>query len=252
MKPAQAPRVLLVEDDPVSRAFLTAAVQAVPAEVDSADSVAAALSLARVQHYALWLFDANLGDGSGAALLARLRGQHPHTPALAHTAAGEQAVRHALLAAGFLEVLVKPLPAAAVRSAVQRALGLAYEPGTSVAVGAAAKQPLWDDDAAALALNGNRTHIAILRGLFIKELPHLRERIDVATRDGDLDGVRANLHKLRASCSFVGAARLAEASHALHQQAGSPGVLARFDQAAQDTLAAFASANEDQPALSPD
>lgn len=247
MKPPQVPRVLLVEDDPVSRAFLTAAVQAVPAEVDSADNLAAALSLAQAHDYALWLFDAHLADGSGTELLRQLRGDHPHTPALAHTATADADVLDTLLAAGFLEVLVKPLPAATVQGAVRRVLGLTHEPDSSVMSPAAGKQPVWDDEAAALALNGNRTHIATLRGLFVDELPRLRERIDVAVHGGDLDGVRGSLHRLRASCGFVGAARLGEATRALHQQADSPALLARFEEAAEDTLATAAGIDQPVP-----
>ncbi len=67
------PHVLLVEDDPVSRAFLGAAIQAVPATVDAADTMAAAFALATAGPYDLWLFDANLPDGSGIELLTRLR-----------------------------------------------------------------------------------------------------------------------------------------------------------------------------------
>lgn len=251
-----APRVLLVEDDPVSRAFLTAAVQAVPADVDSADNLAAALALAQAHDYALWLFDAHLADGSGAELLHQLRRSHPHIPALAHTASVDADVLDTLIAAGFLEVLIKPLPAAAIQGVVRRVLGLACEQGSSatdirLACPAAGKQPVWDDEAAALALNGNRAHIATLRGLFVDELPRLRERIGVAVHGGDLDGVRGSLHKLRASCGFVGAARLGEAARALHQQADSPALLARFDEAAADTLdTAAATVGIDQPAPS--
>ena len=84
---SQPPRVLLVEDDPVSRAFLGAAIQALPAAVDAADSMAAALALAAAGRYDLWLFDASLPDGSGSELLAKLRVRDASTPALAHTAA---------------------------------------------------------------------------------------------------------------------------------------------------------------------
>lgn len=236
--PTRVPRVLLVEDDVVSRAFLTAAVQAVPAEVDSADNLAAALSLGCAQDYALWLFDANLPDGNGAELLARLRARHPHTPALAHTATDDRVVLDALITAGFLEVLVKPLPAAAVQGAVRRVLGLPC--GDDAGVGLVAtggKVPVWDDDAATRALNGNRAHVATLRSLFVEELPRVRERIGGAVSSGDFDGVRASLHKLRASCGFVGAARLGEATHALQRQTDSPALFARFEEAAQDTLA---------------
>ena len=240
MSSRRLPRVLLVEDDPVSRTFLTAAVQAVPAEVDSADTLGAALSLAQARKYALWLFDANLPDGSGAELLGKLRCTHPHTPALAHTATDHGDVRDALLAAGFLEVLVKPLPASAIQGAVRRVLGLAHERSKTAGRSPASRRPLWDDDAAAIALNGNRAHMQMLRGLFVEELPQLRDRIDVAAAGGDLEGVRAHLHKLRASCGFVGAARLGEAAHALHLQADSHVALARFDLAVHATLSAVA------------
>lgn len=249
MTSSPAPRILLVEDDPISREFLAAAVQAVPAEVDSVDSLAAALSSAQSQDYALWLFDANLGDGTGAELLNTLRGRNPYTPALAHTATGDVDVLDALLAAGFLEVLVKPLPAAAIQGAVRRALGLAAGRHPSIMdapAGPVGKQPVWDDDAAALALNDNHAHIAILRGLFIDELPRLREHIDQAVLGGDFARVRADLHKLRASCGFVGAARLGEAVNALHRCADSAPLLARFNEAAEDTL--VAAACFDQPA----
>lgn len=237
MKNFQVPRVLLVEDDPTSRAFLTAAVEAVPAQVDGADSLAAAMALGASQDYQLWLFDAHLPDGSGIDLLARLRRSHPATPALAHTATGESEVRERLIASGFSEVLVKPLPAAAVRGAIRRLLDL---PDCDAPLAAAATDevtaPVWDDDTAARALNGNRAHIASLRGLFVQELPSARRSILAAAQLGNLDALRGELHKLRASCGFVGAARLAQAVQALQAQPDSAQWLERFDRAAQETV----------------
>ncbi|MGH8081105.1 MAG: response regulator [Lysobacter sp.] len=235
MKNPQVPRILLVEDDPTSRAFLTAAVEAVPAQVDGADSLASAMALSASQDYQLWLFDAHLPDGSGIDLLERLRRHHPRTPALAHTATGESEVRDRLIASGFSEVLVKPLPAAVVRHAIRRLLGLP-EHDTPRATVAAGDASVWDDDAAARALNGNRAHIATLRGLFLQELPNARRSIQAAAQLGNLEAVRGELHKLRASCGFVGAARLAQAVQALQAQSDSQALLAQFDQAAQDTI----------------
>ncbi len=248
MTTAGVPRVLLVEDDPVSRAFLTVAVQATPAEVDGADTLAAALALAQSHDYALWLFDANLPDGSAVELLHRLRRRFPHTPALAHTAAANPDVHEKLLGAGFLEVLVKPLPAVAVRDALRRVLGPTQDPAIGPAFRPGSDHPpIWDDEAAALALNGNSAHIASLRALFIDELPTLRSRIGRAVQAGDRDGVLGELHKLRASCGFVGATRLGDAARALHQHPDSPALLARFDQTAAGTLADFQAAGFDQP-----
>ncbi|ALN81605.1 response regulator [Lysobacter antibioticus] len=229
---------MLVEDDPTSRAFLTAAVEAVPAEVDGVDSLAAAMALGNAEDYQLWLFDAHLPDGSGIDLLKRLRERHPSTLAVAHTATGETEVRDRLIASGFAEVLVKPLPAAAVRAAVRRLLGL---PEHDVAVALSsiddADAPIWDDEVAARALNGNRAHIATLRELFTQELPNARRSVSSAAELGNVDALRGELHKLRASCGFVGAARLAQAVQELQAQPDSSLLLARFDRAAQDTIA---------------
>lgn len=236
MKNPQVPRVLLVEDDPTSRAFLTAAVEAVPAQVDGADTLAAAMALGDTQDYQLWLFDAHLPDGSGIDLLERLRPRHPRTPALAHTATGESEVRDRLIASGFSDVLVKPLPAAAVRCAIRRLLGLPEHDVLAPSLMQTLDEaPLWDDEVAARALNGNRAHILTLRGLFTQELPGARRSISAAAQLGNLDAMRGELHKLRASCGFVGAARLAQAVQALQAQPGSSLLLQRFDQIAQDT-----------------
>ncbi|MBW8808970.1 MAG: response regulator [Lysobacter sp.] len=237
MKNPQVPRVLLVEDDPTSRAFLTAAVEAMPAEVDGAGTLAAAMALGNAQDYQLWLFDAHLPDGSGIDLLEHLRRRHPATPALAHTATGESEVRNRLIASGFSDVLVKPLPAAAVRCAIRRLLSLPeHDTPASAAAPSQEEAPVWDDDIAARALNGNRVHIATLRGLFTQELPNARRSICAAAQLGNLEALRGELHKLRASCGFVGAARLAQAVQALQAQPDSSVLLQRFDQVALDTV----------------
>lgn len=235
--PSSLPRVLLVEDDPTSRAFLMAAIAAIPAEVDSADSVAAALALANAQDYDLWLFDAHLPDGSGCDLLQRLRPRHPRTPAVAHTATQEPATLEALTQAGFLEVLVKPMPAAILRATIRRLLGLpGSDPAAGHALEADGEAPVWDDEAASLALNGNHSHVRTLRGLFLQDLAQTGNRISAAMRRGDVVDAEHSLHKLRASCGFVGASRLAAAVHALQRQPLQVESQLRFEQAVSDTL----------------
>ncbi|WP_462116737.1 response regulator, partial [Lysobacter xanthus] len=58
-------RALLVEDDPVSRAWLQAALERVPVDVDAAADCAAARDLADRNAYDLLVVDANLPDGRG-------------------------------------------------------------------------------------------------------------------------------------------------------------------------------------------
>jgi hypothetical protein len=48
--------------------------------------------------------------------------------------------------------------------------------------------------------------------------------------------MRADLHRLRASCGFVGASRLGSAVEALHREPASPGLREAFVQAARETM----------------
>lgn len=227
------PRILLVEDDPVSRAYLVAATRALPADVDAAASVAEAMPLARERSHDLWVFDANLPDGSGARLLSRLRATGALTPAIAHTASRDRNDLDALLDAGFAEVLVKPIQAMQWQGSLRRALGAGGRAIAEKRSMHGGKLPVWDDDAASTALAGNSQHIAALRALFIAELPGQRDAI----RDGDAGTRRRELHRLRASCGFAGAARLSAAVAQLQEMPHDDRALQRFMHAVDDTLA---------------
>lgn len=230
------PRILLVEDDPVSRAFLTAAAEALPARVEAVDSCADALRAEREAPCDLWLIDANLPDGSGADLLAALRKGATDTPALAHTASSDAASHSALQSAGFTEVLVKPLSMDALQAAIRAALGSAQavaEDGPQPY----AELPPWDDAAALSALKGEQAHVVALRRLFLDELHGQCHAIERAIVDGDIPAARGVLHRLRASCGFVGAAQLGEAVRRLEGAPRAGKVLQQFREAAGMLLA---------------
>lgn len=226
------PRVLLVEDDPVSAAFLQASLERLPARVDVAPTCSRARGLARAGDHALLVFDANLPDGRGDALLAALRAAGIRAPAIAHTAAREAQEHERLLGAGFLEVLVKPLSAAEVLASARVALGLGA-PAVHPAM-PTVDVPLWDDEAALDALLGDRSHLEALRSLFVVEVRSMRAAIATSVQADDLTAIRGVLHRLRASCGFVGAARLGAAAAAL-----SAGALPwpAFDEVVARTLA---------------
>ncbi|KAB7765961.1 response regulator [Xanthomonas maliensis] len=204
------PRLLLVEDDPTSRGFLQAALEALPAQVDCADSLSSALDRARSRRHDLWLIDVNLPDGTGSGLLRALRLLHPDVPALAHTADGTAGMQISLQADGFLEMLVKPLSSERLLQAVRRGLARGRYSITPVGVVDIAASD-WDEAAALSALNGQQDHLRALRELFLAELPGTRDAVDSALLVSDEHALRAHLHRLQASCGFVGAARLAGA-----------------------------------------
>lgn len=241
MNTTPMPRILLVEDDLVSRAFLAAAVTGLPAQVDEAATVAEALAMGLDGGHDLFLIDANLPDGRGIDLLHELR-RHLSAPALAHTAATCRRELDALIEAGFVEVLVKPLSAAQLQHAIVRALRGVPAPAMAMPAGGS-KLPVWDDAAALAAVNGLRSQAMQLRALFLAELPAQRDAVVSAASAGEIAGLHAQLHRLQGSCGFVGAARLSVAVRALRDAPDAAGALETFVHAANDTLAAASAAS---------
>nr|WP_241093545.1 response regulator [Xanthomonas sp.] len=222
------PRLLLVEDDPISRSFFQATLEILPAQVDLADSMAMALANAQAREHDLWLIDANLPDGSGAELLRRLQERRPGTLALAHTADGSAATQERLHAAGFVEVLLKPLSPERLLQAVRRILARGR---AGAAVSGAEAAVDWDETSALAALNGERSHLIALRELFLAELPGTRDAVASALQLSDEQAVRSHLHRLQASCGFVGAARLARAVRQLQGDPASSQARNQFTEA---------------------
>ncbi len=227
------PRFLLVEDDIISCGFLKAALETFPADVETADSLASALAAGSASRHDLWLIDANLPDGHGSQVLQRLRSLHPHTPALAHTADRDARLHARLREAGFADILVKPITRDALLNAVRGGLvrgGGAAAKAASIAPPSSDAQD-WDEITALAALNGQRGHLLALRELFLAELPGVRDAVEQAVDSHDEPALRNQLHRLQASCGFVGAARLARAVRTLHQMPGSPQARTGFQKA---------------------
>lgn len=226
------PRLLLVEDDAVSRQFLVDALTGMPAQVDAAASIAHAVELASRQDHALWLIDAHLPDGDGIACLRALRQLRSSTTALAITAGTSREMLDGLCAAGFVEVLLKPVSIALLRGTVARLID--GGPAATPTKAAPGKMPVWDREAALAAIGGNEQSLMALRRMFLDELPALRAQLERAQAGGDVTGVAGIVHKLKASCRFVGAARIAAAIDQLEAQPLDPGALDRLRFAMDD------------------
>ncbi|MDQ3289367.1 MAG: response regulator [Pseudomonadota bacterium] len=232
----EAPRLLLVEDDPTSSAFLAAALRGVPAVVDCAQTAKTARELSELHSHDLWLLDAQLPDGNGIDLLAWLRDRRSGVRALAHTASSDPTLHQALMEAGFAQVLVKPLSVVELQSAVQRTLG-AFERHPDRTGHSTSAMELWDEQAAARAMNFNQAHMHALRALFLQELPQATRAIMDAAQAGDFTAMATGLHRLQASCGFVGAARLRAAVADLQAAPSSKTLASAFERAAEATAA---------------
>jgi len=133
------------------------------------------------------------------------------TVAIATTAEPDAAIHAQLRAAGFAQVLLKPMDGLSLRDAL-RELGIARalaSPDLDAAL----------DDAAGLRASGSPQALAALRGLFARELEVLANEWDSLRNDAF--ALAERLHKLRAACGFCGALALqsaaGELAEALHE-----------------------------------
>ena len=103
-----APRLLVVEDCPITQRLLTELLTAEGYPVTVAEDAAGGLAAARNHPHDLAILDLHLPDGSGIDLARQIQ---PETPFLALTIDRTPAAIQACIAAGALGYLVKPLDA---------------------------------------------------------------------------------------------------------------------------------------------
>jgi two-component system OmpR family response regulator len=102
------PRVLLVEDHPLTLNALSRLLQLHGYRVDAVATAAAALSAAAGGDHAVVVSDIELPDATGEALMRELRRRHGYT-GVAITGHDGAARRRSAAAAGFAEFFLKPV-----------------------------------------------------------------------------------------------------------------------------------------------
>lgn len=200
-KDAAGFRILLAEDDTVSREFLCEAIRECGGEPTACTDGTSALAHARDGIWNLLILDHHLPGMNGESVLAALQADTgsttPLPPALATTAEPGDATAM-LLEAGFAQVLPKPVSLETLRD-VLAAFGC--ETG-----------PL--DDGNALLACGSPSTVERLRRLFAEqELPRIQDEFERHVDNPHV--LRPILHRLLASCGFCGATGLARACNAL-------------------------------------
>lgn len=118
-EPSVPPHVLVVEDNEHVTSALAILLEAVPARVSVARSIAAALAVAASDAPALALLDLTLPDGDGLSLVPVLRASGTRTIVVL-TGHDDRDTRRRCLDAGCADVMVKPV---AVRDLMDRARG---------------------------------------------------------------------------------------------------------------------------------
>jgi len=233
------PCILVVDDDPVSLAFLAAAIERLGCVAIACPSGHDALGFLATRDADLLLLDRHLPDADGPTLLALLRQHGVDAPAIGTSAELDATTAAMLRASGFVDTLAKPTTLEVLQQLLQRHLPV--KPASAIGVEYGAVQGAILDDASALAaVGGDHVSLKALRDLFAQELAALE-------RDFDDDALTSGgrLHRLRASCGFCGANLLAGAAVLLERalrsgDASVPALMQQFQQACRATRQALA------------
>lgn len=210
--PHHAPRLLLVEDDPVSADWLLRLCTDWGLGAEHAKSCTDALARSSQAFDAL-LLDQCLADGDGVGLLAQLRAAGVHAPAAALSADLSPAHCERLLRAGFSACLGKPFDAAALLATLDT---LGVQP------------PRWDDVRSMVTAAGKPAVLASLRALLAADLPEQRRALALALDAQPIasSGADAVLHRMLGASRLTGAAALTAAIEALRDQLGQSPLIA--------------------------
>lgn len=211
------PRVLIVDDDPVSLHFLATAISGLGCSVVTAANAAEAVTALEWAAFDLLLLDRRMPGGGGVELLGHLRARHVTAPAIATSAEVSPSLAGELRAAGFADVIEKPVTVARLQKLLQP-----YLKSQSTTV-AGSGGGLLDDVAALSSVGSDAEALYALRRLFAEELSDLEREWN----GGAAAVQQERLHRLRASCGFCGAIALAEAARQLEQALRNDGANAQ-------------------------
>lgn len=218
--------ILLIEDDEISRFYLSEAISRLDVELTACPDLASGWLAARTKPMSLIISDLHLPDGR---LLDRAAAFPAGIPILAISADVTPAIREHLAAMGIRDVLAKPMPVAELHDAIHRLCASAAE--------------LWNREKALKALGGSVPALRSMRVMFIAELAPAAKGIQAAFDAGDTKALQDALHKLKASCGFLGAERLLAACRALDQDPSAVSV-SDFQTTLADTLAFMLSSDD--------
>ena len=113
-------RVLIVDDDPLSREFLTEAVSSLGYEAEQASSATEALEMVRKQRPDLVLSDLRMPGMDGTGLVQALQRDYPELPSVIVTAHGTVEAAVEALRLGATDFLMKPCSPDTIELVIER------------------------------------------------------------------------------------------------------------------------------------
>jgi DNA-binding response OmpR family regulator len=103
------PRILFLEDHEDTRALVKVVLRGSPYDLAMTATIAETLTLAKSEHFNLFMFDSWLSDGSGLDLCKEIRKFDHVTPILFYSGVGYEKDKQLALTSGAQAYLVKPV-----------------------------------------------------------------------------------------------------------------------------------------------
>ncbi|MFG1695276.1 response regulator [Nonomuraea sp. NPDC049309] len=189
--PVGGARILVAEDDEVSRQVATLVLSQAGHEVETVDDGEQAVRAVLAGDYDLVFMDCQLPVLDGLAATEEIRSrEESHTPIIAMTAAAMPDDRIRCLEAGMDDHLAKPVDWARVLARIPEWTASAGLPPELAGLSAEA--------------------LADVARAYLETAPRTFEELRQAVRDGDRPQAAALAHRLKGACATVGATREAE------------------------------------------
>jgi two-component system sensor histidine kinase/response regulator len=219
-------RVLVAEDNEVNRQFVRRVLEKRGHTMVTAGNGREAVdSIAQAApgHFDVVLMDVQMPevDGLSATVLIRQRERSTgtHVPIVAMTAHAMTGDRERCLAAGMDDYVSKPLHPHELVEAVERASAPGDQSEPSKASGSAGPSFVFDAEAAARRLGGDRRLLREVIAIFKTQTPALMTAIKKGAKKGDLESVQRAAHTLKGSLGTLHAPRAYEAASRLEDLA---------------------------------
>jgi CheY-like chemotaxis protein len=233
--PLTAHRVLIADDDPVSRLVITRQLQLRGFTVDAASNGREAVDMHAAASYAAIFMDCQMPglNGYDAARAIREReGSERHTPVIAMTASVREADRELCFVSGMDDYIAKPLDQSALDGAIARRIpSVELDLSTTGPLEGAAGDlgvPLLEHSVLTDVFRHNSESRNYLIGVFVEETQARLDQLAAAAAAGDTATMQRLTHALKGSAGAVGARRLERICTEAH-------AAAMADQAVDDT-----------------
>jgi CheY-like chemotaxis protein/HPt (histidine-containing phosphotransfer) domain-containing protein len=239
----EAVSVLLAEDNPVNREVTLEMLEALGCRVDVVPDGRAAVEAVKAHRYAAVLMDCQMPQMNGYEAASQIRRSETggrRMPIVAVTAHAMVGDREKALAAGMDDYVTKPVTMAKLARVLRRwARGV--EPRNVPAAGQARSSAEGEPALDPLVRRSRR-----VVELLLHQLSSWPAIVSGAIAAGDVDRVREEAHKMKGSCTSVGAEPMAracaelevDADHAAERWPAVERALATFGAALESELAA--------------